>query len=29
VRELTTTGGIGSTPVTTLIHDPTDIVDPA
>jgi catechol 2,3-dioxygenase-like lactoylglutathione lyase family enzyme len=29
VRELTETGTIGSTPVTTLTHDPTDIVDPA
>ena len=29
VRELAATGDVGSTPVTTLTHDPTDIVDPA
>jgi catechol 2,3-dioxygenase-like lactoylglutathione lyase family enzyme len=29
VRELAATGGVESTPVTTLSHDPTDIVDPA
>jgi catechol 2,3-dioxygenase-like lactoylglutathione lyase family enzyme len=29
VGELAATGGVGSTPVTTLTHDPADIVDPA
>jgi catechol 2,3-dioxygenase-like lactoylglutathione lyase family enzyme len=29
VRELAEGGELGSTPVTTLTHDPTDIVDPA
>jgi catechol 2,3-dioxygenase-like lactoylglutathione lyase family enzyme len=29
VRELASTGTVASTPVTTLTHDPTDIVDPA
>jgi catechol 2,3-dioxygenase-like lactoylglutathione lyase family enzyme len=29
VRELAATGDVESTPVTTLTHDPTDIVDPA
>ena len=29
VRELTATGSVTTTPVTTLTHDPTDIADPA
>ena len=29
VRELSATGNVQTTPVTTLTHDPTDIVDPA
>jgi hypothetical protein len=29
VRELVATGQLASTPVTHLVHDPTDVVDPA